>query len=138
MQAPYGYVLDAEPVFFDVREDAATDEDGITVIEIVKSNMPQKGIIRIEKTGEVFESVAETESAYQPLYGVQGLPGAVYGITAAEDIITPDGTLRYEAGALVDTVTTDETGKAESIPLYLGRYEVREVTPPYGIRTENG
>ena len=47
-------------------------------------------------------------------------------------IITPDGTLRYAAGAVVDTVTTDETGLAESKPLYLGKYEVKEITAPTG------
>lgn len=60
------------------------------------------------------------------------LAGAVYEITAAEDIITPDGTLRYAAGEVVDTVTTDETGLAESKALYLGKYKVREITAPTG------
>ena len=66
------------------------------------------------------------------MFAVKGLAGAVYEITAAEDIITPDGTLRYAAGEVVDTVTTDETGLAESKPLYLGKYEVREITAPTG------
>lgn len=35
-------------------------------------------------------------------------------------------------GEVVDTVTTDETGLAESKPLYLGKYEVREITAPTG------
>ena len=66
------------------------------------------------------------------MFAVKGLEGAVYEITAAEDIITPDGTLRYAAGAVIDTVTTDETGLAESKPLYLGKYEVKEITAPTG------
>ena len=57
---------------------------------------------------------------YQPVFFVRGLSGAVYEITAAEDIITPDGTTRYSKGEVVDTVTTDETGLAESKLLYLG------------------
>ena len=61
------------------------------------------------------------------------MPGAVYEITAAEDIITPDGTTRYSKGEIVDTVTTDETGLAESKPLYLGKYEIKEITAPYGM-----
>ncbi len=131
--APYGYTLNSEPVYFDVVQDASTDEGGVTVIEVVKPNMAQKGIIRIDKSGEVFSSVTESEGIYQPVFSVQGLPGAVYEITAAEDIITPDGTLRYAAGEVVDTVTTDETGLAESKPLYLGKYEIREVKAPYGM-----
>ena len=131
--APYGYTLNSEPVHFDVTQDTSTDEDGVTVIEVVKPNMAQKGIIKISKSGEVFSSVTEADGLYQPVFSVQGLPGAVYEITAAEDIITPDGTTRYSKGEIVDTVTTDETGLAESKPLYLGRYEIREIKAPYGM-----
>lgn len=131
--APYGYTLNSEPVYFDVTQDASTDEDGVTVIEVVKPNMAQKGVIKISKSGEVFSSVTEADGLYQPVFSVQGLPGAVYEITAAEDIITPDGTTRYSKGEIVDTVTTDETGLAESKPLYLGKYEIREIKAPYGM-----
>ena len=131
--APYGYVVNSEPVYFDVVQDASTDEGGIAVIEVIKENVAQKGIIKISKTGEVFSSVTESEGVYQPVYSVQGLAGAVYEITAAEDIYTLDGTLRYTAGKVVDTITTDDTGLAESKPLYLGKYEIREITAPYGM-----
>lgn len=131
--APYGYVVNSEPVYFDVVLDASTDEGGIAVIEVIKENVAQKGIIKISKTGEVFSSVTESEGVYQPVYSVQGLAGAVYEITAAEDIYTLDGTLRYTAGEVVDTITTDNTGLAESKPLYLGKYEIREITAPYGM-----
>ena len=131
--APYGYTLNSEPVYFDVTQDEASDENGVTVIEVVKPNMAQKGVIKVSKSGEVFSSVTEADGLYQPVFSVQGLPGAVYEITAAEDIITPDGTTRYSKGEIVDTVTTDETGLAESKPLYLGKYEIREVKAPYGM-----
>ena len=131
--APYGYTLNSEPVYFDVTQNASTDEDGVTVIEVVKPNTAQKGVIKISKSGEVFSSVTEADGLYQPVFSVQGLPGAVYEITAAEDIITPDGTTRYSKGEIVDTVTTDETGLAESKPLYLGKYEIREIKAPYGM-----
>lgn len=133
VSAPYGYVLNSEPVYFDVVQDASSDEGGIAVIEVIKENTAQKGIIKISKTGEVVSSVTESEGVYQPVYSVQGLAGAVYEITAAEDIVTPDGTLRYTAGEVVDTVTTDDTGLAKSEPLYLGKYEIREITAPYGM-----
>ena len=82
--------------------------------------------------------MTEADGLYQPVFSVRGLPGAVYEITAAEDIITPDGTRRASAGEVVDTVTTDETGLAESKPLYLGKYEIREITAPggYVLNTE--
>ena len=132
VSAPYGYTLNSEPVYFDVTADNATEENAVTVVEVMKPNTAQKGVLRISKSGEVFSSVTEADSIYQPVFAVKGLAGAVYEITAAEDIITPDGTLRYAAGEVVDTVTTDETGLAESKPLYLGKYEVREITAPTG------
>ena len=132
VSAPYGYTLNSEPVHFDVTADNATEENAVTVVEVMKPNTAQKGVLRISKSGEVFSSVTEADSIYQPVFAVKGLAGAVYEITAAEDIITPDGTLRYAAGEVVDTVTTDETGLAESKPLYLGKYEVREITAPTG------
>lgn len=133
VQAPYGYTLNAEPVYFDVKQDASTDEGGITVIEIVKENVAQKGIIKVSKTGEVFASVKESEGIYQPVYEVRGLPGAVFEITAVEDVTTLDGTLRYRAGEVVDTITTGEDGTAQTKPLYLGKFEVKEIEYPYGM-----
>jgi len=132
VSAPYGYTLNSEPVYFDVTADNATEENAVTVVEVTKPNTAQKGVIRISKSGEVFSSVTETDGIYQPVFAVKGLAGAVYEITAAEDIITPDGTLRYVAGEVVDTVTADETGLAESKPLYLGKFEVREIAAPTG------
>lgn len=132
VSAPYGYVLNSEPVYFDVTADNATEESAVTVVEVTKENMAQKGVIEISKTGEVFATVTE-KGVYQPVYEVQGLPGAVYEITAAGDVYTLDGTLRYSAGEVVDTVTTDETGMAESKALYLGKYEIRETEAPYGM-----
>ena len=132
VSAPCGYTLNSEPIYFDVTADNATEENTVTVVEVTKPNTAQKGVIRISKSGEAFSSVTEADGIYQPVFAVKGLEGAVYEITAAEDIITPDGTLRYAAGAVVDTVTTDETGLAESKPLYLGKYEVKEITAPTG------
>ena len=133
VSTPYGYVLNSDPVTFDVTADNATEESSVTVVEVTKSNMAQKGIIKISKSGEVFAAVTESDGLYQPVYEVQGLPGAVYEITAAEDVVTLDGTLRYSAGEVVDTITTDENGLAESKPLYLGKYEIRETAAPFGM-----
>ena len=132
VSAPYGYTLNSEPVYFDVTADNATEENAVTVVEVTKSNTAQKGVLRISKSGEVFSSVTEADGIYQPVFAVKRLAGAVYEITVAEDIITPDGTLRASVGEVVDTVTTDETGLTESKPLYLGKYEIREITAPVG------
>jgi len=133
VQAPYGYVLNSEPVYFDVVQEDSAEESGITVIEVVRSNMAQKGTITVSKSGEVFGSVAETNGLYQPIYEVGGLEGAAYEITAAEDIITLDGTLRASKGEVVDTITTGADGTATSRELYLGKYEVREIEAPFGM-----
>ncbi len=135
VQAPYGYVLDSTPVYFDVTEDDATDElyYDISVVMVNYANAPQKGIITIYKTGEVFSTVEQVGDFYQAVYETQGLSGATYEITAAEDIYTGDGTLRYSKGDVVDTVTTGSDGKATSKELYLGTYNVQEIEAPYGM-----
>ena len=103
VQAPYGYVLNSEPVYFDVVQENSEEESGITVIEVVRSNMAQKGTITVEKSGEVFSSVAGDKGLYQPIFSVSALEGAVYEITAAEDtIIFAVGTSRSE-GIIVIT-----------------------------------
>ena len=138
VQAPYGYVLDSTPVYFDITQDNATEESGVTVIKVYKPNMAQKGTITVEKTGEVFYGVSvsgseDAEVIYQPIYEIAGLSDAVYEIRAAEDIITPDGTVRFTKGEVVDTVTTGKDGLAKSRELYLGKYEVKEIKAPYGM-----
>ena len=125
-QSPWGYVLDKEPVPFVV--DGSQD-----VVTVEKYNIPQKGTITVSKEGEVFKSVAESGGMYQPQYEVQGQPGAVYEITALEDVVTPDGTVHLKAGELAATLTTGSDGTATSEPLYLGRYQVKEITAPDGM-----
>ncbi len=126
VQAPYGYVLDSTPVFFDLTGE-------LTTVTVTKSDRAQKGVIRIQKTGEVFSSVVESDGMYQPVYERKGLAGAVFQIIAAEDIYTPDGTLRYAKGMIVDTVKTGESGWTVSKYLYLGKFEVREIQAPHGM-----
>ena len=125
-QSPWGYVLDGEPVPFVV--DGTQD-----VITVEKYNIAQKGTITVSKEGEVFSHVVEAGGLYQPQYEVQGQPGAVYDITALEDIVTPDGTVHLKAGELAATLTTGDDGTATSEPLYLGRYQILERTAPDGM-----
>ena len=95
--------------------------------------MAQKGTVTVTKSGEVFSTVAGDKGLYQPIFSVGNLEGAVYEITAAEDIYTLDGTLRASKGEVVDTITTGKDGTAKSKELYLGKYEVKEVTAPFGF-----
>ena len=132
VQAPYGYVLDDTPIPFVISQENASTDTGVTVVKVKAKNMAQKGVINITKTGEIFSSVEENKGVYTPKYSVGNLKGAVFEVYAAEDITTIDGTVRYEQGALVDTVTTDDDGVAKSKELYLGKYTVIEKTAPNG------
>jgi len=119
---PEGYILSSEPVAFVV--DGTKD-----IVEVVKENDPQKGVIEITKTGEILQSVtANADGSYTPAFAESRIKDAVFEIFAKTDIVTPDGTKRYSAGEKVDTVTTNASGIAASKALYLGEYEVKEVT----------
>ena len=133
VQATDGYVLDSTPVYFDVTRPDSEEEENILVINVTKGNMPQLGTVTISKTGEIFSSVTETDGIYQPVYKTAGLEGAVFEIFAAEDVVTPDGTVRYQKDEKVDTITTGSDGKATSKELYLGKFYMKEIEAPYGM-----
>ena len=146
VQAPYGYALDSTPVSFTVSADNAEKENALTVIKVRKENTAQKGRISVQKTGDIFTSVAMASSAYTdengemivnpttytPVFASGNLSGAVFQVIASEDIVTLDGTIRANAGDVVAEITTDENGYAESDLLYLGNYEIKEVSAPFG------
>ena len=132
VRAPYGYVLDDTPIPFVISQENASTDTGVTVVKVKARDVAQKGVINITKTGEIFSSVEENKGVYTPKYSVGNLKGAVFEVYAAEDITTLDGTVRYEQGTLVDTITTDNNGVAKSKELYLGKYTVIEKTAPNG------
>ena len=146
VQAPYGYILDSTPVYFDITAENTSEENGITIVKTEKKNTPQKGTITVEKTGEIFSNVTAIgggytdengddvalPTIYQPEYSVNGLAGAVFEIYADEDITTPDGTVRAKKDELVATLKTNTKGTATSKQLYLGKYRVVETVAPYG------
>ena len=132
VQAPYGYILDDTPIPFSISQENSSTDTGVTVVKVKARDVAQKGVINITKTGEIFSSVEENNGIYTPKYSVGILKGAVFEVYAAEDITTLDGTVRYEHGTLVDTITTDDDGVAKSKELYLGKYTVIEKTAPNG------
>ena len=133
VSAPYGYVLNSDPVYFDITEDNSTEENAVTVVIVEKENAPQMGVINVEKTGEYLASVIDTKDSKRLVYEVGSMAGAEYTVTAAEDIYTLDGTLRYSKDEVVATLVTKEEGKAVTEPLFLGRYHVVETKAPYGM-----
>ncbi|MFR4475891.1 MAG: collagen binding domain-containing protein, partial [Ruminococcus callidus] len=146
VQAPYGYVLDSTPVSFTISAENAEEENALTIVKVNKENIAQKGRISVQKTGDSFVSVAAASSAYTdengemivnpttytPVFANGNLSGAVFQVIASEDIVTLDGTIRANAGDVVAELKTDENGYAETDLLYLGKYEVKEITVPYG------
>ncbi len=132
VQAPYGYVLDDTPIPFSITQENSSTDTGVTVVKVKARDVAQKGVINITKTGEIFSSVEENKGVYTPKYSISNLKGAIFEIYAAEDITTLDGTVRYEQGTLVDTITTDDDGVGKSKELYLGKYTVIEKTAPNG------
>ena len=124
--APHGYVLSKEPIAFTIH----SSQDDPEIIGVTFENNPQKGIIRVYKQGEMLIGADKNN---KPIYENRYLAGAVFNVVAAEDIITHDGTLRYKKGEVVDTITTDKEGLAESKALYLGKYELVETKAPFGF-----
>ena len=113
-KAPEGYLLGIEDIPFVVDQEF----DWENPLSITYPDAPAKGKIRVTKTDK------ETD---KPIPS-----GAEFTVTAAEDITTPDGTIRTEKGTVVATLTTDEKGKAETEALYLGKYVVKETKAPNG------
>ena len=56
--------------------------------------------------------------------------GSTFQVIAAENIVTLDGTVRHQAGAVVDTFTVDANGIGKSKELYFGKYLVRQILIP--------
>lgn len=113
VEAPEGYLLGREDLKFEVKESGNWEEP----LEIEFPDYPAVGKIHLTKkdkeTGDV-------------------LQGAEFTITAAEDIITPDGTLRIRKGETADVIVTDQRGEAQSGELFLGKYRIAETRQPEG------
>lgn len=120
VNAPEGYLLNDQDVKFEITEAHNWDDP----FEVTFSDSPGKGRIEVTKTDELSGDALE---------------GTVFNIVAADDIITPDGTVKAQAGDIVDTVTTGSDGKAVSQELYLGKYKVVETQQTTGhVRPSDG
>ena len=129
IKAPQGYVLkDAE---IPVNVDGSSTE-----IFMNFDNTTQKGQVYVEKYGEMLSSVKESETdygtLYTPIYEEKYLEGVTYEITARENIVTPEGTVWFNKGDVVDTFTTGD-GITTSSLLQLGKYSIKEVATQTGF-----
>ena len=122
-----------------VDSDTAYQVDSVSgdvIIEVVYENHPVKGKLKIVKQGEVLDDFNKDF-----VYKTENLAGAVFEVSAAEDIYTADfqkdeegnRILEYAAGELVGTVTTDENGEVFLSDLPLGSYRIEEVKAPEGF-----
>ncbi len=135
--APEGYTV-GQAVDVAVDSDTMYQVDpasGDAIIEVVYENHPVKGKLRVVKKGEVLAGYGKHFE-----YEVQPLAGAVFALTAAEDIFTADyqkdadgnRICEYRKGELVAELTTGEDGEAVLADLPLGRYSVAETKAPEG------
>ena len=145
-KAAEGYVIDSESRTFEFNY--AGNTAVYSKLSIDLGNDSQKGKISVYKSGDAFTGVTAMGSAisvdengeimesgqttYKPVFTECALSGAVFQVTATEDIVTADGTVHAKAGDVVAEIMTDENGYGETEPLYLGRYEVREIKAPFG------
>lgn len=86
---------------------------------------------RVNATIDLVKEDSETGNSAQ---GDAVFEGAIYGLYAREDINHPDGrsVVLYKKDEQVATLTTDKEGKASVSNLYLGKYYLKEITPPVG------
>ena len=145
-KATEGYKINKDSKTFEFN--FAGNSVSYSKLNIDVGNDSQKGKILVYKSGDAFTGVTALGSAisvdengeitesgqttYTPVFTECALSGAVFQVTAAEDIVTADGTIRAKAGDVVAEIITDENGYAETELLYLGKYEVREIKAPFG------
>lgn len=86
---------------------------------------------RVNATIDLVKEDSKTGNSAQ---GDAVFEGAIYGLYAREDINHPDGRsgVFYKKDEQVATLTTDKEGKASVSNLYLGKYYLKEITPPVG------
>ena len=139
--APKGYLIreEALPVF--VGQDGDTPGETYQ-IDVEVPNEPVKGRILLEKKGPRLTGFEVTADAYgneahRPVYEESYLAGAVFELRAAETVTGGDGTVWFEQGELVETLTTASDGPAASGLLPLGRYVLVEIYAPEGYALDD-
>ena len=117
ISVPTGYTIDAKA--YNVT---------LNIGKTTNKNVTDK---RVTATISLHKQDAETGNTPQ---GDATLEGAVYGLFAREDIVHPDGKtgILYKKGTQITSLTTDKNGQASVSNLYLGKYYLKELTPPVG------
>ena len=131
-KAPEGYLRAETPVRISV--DPAKDSSGSITAEF--ADEPAVGTVLIEKEGLMLtaseKNGTEYGETYTPVWEERYLSGAVFEVTAAEDIVTADGTVRLSSGETACVLTTGPDGAAAADGLFPGNYTIREISAPQG------
>ncbi|MBC6679548.1 SpaA isopeptide-forming pilin-related protein [Zhenpiania hominis] len=119
--APSGYLIDENLYSFTIQEGIIT--------KCQMTNQMQMGRIRIQKSGESYQIKDKKEYLYEKN---EALAGAEFAVIAAENIYSPTGHLYVRKGATVERMVTNQKGQAETRPLHLGKYQIKEIKIPEG------
>lgn len=129
IKAPHGYALKDTEIPINV-------DGSSTEIFMNFDNKTQKGQVYVEKSGEMLSGAKASKTdygtLYTPEYKEKYLSGVTYEITAREDIVTPEGTVWFHKGDVVDTFTTGD-GVTTSALLQLGKYSIKETATKTGF-----
>lgn len=130
LQAPVNYFRNSEDVF-SFRFQYTNDKQASVAFTHTFENERVNATIHLVKKDKETGRGTQGDAAFE---------GAVYGVYARENIIHPDGKtgILYKAGSQVATVTVDKKGDASVEDLYLGKYYVKEITPPTGYLIDEG
>ena len=116
VEAPYGYVLNKEAQV--VTFTYVDDKTPVIYESVTFTDERQKLSLFIDKED------SETE---------EGIPGAVFGLYADEDIKNVDGKVIVSAGTLLETAVSDENGHITFTKDYpFGKYYAKEMETPAG------
>lgn len=120
--APTGYLIDTKAYNVTLKV-GSTSSKNVT-------DKAVKAMIKLHKQDAETADISQGDATFE---------GAVYGLYARENIVHPDGKtgVIYKKNEQITTLTIDKEGQASVSGLYLGKYYVKELTPPVGYLIDN-
>lgn len=122
--AMHGYLWNQRTFEFEIGHNTPIEQDidfG-PIFEVRFENTPVMGKVNVKKNGE---KIVFKDNTYY--YDQVPLKDVKIGVYARENIVDGTGTLKYEKGDLVKTITTNAEGLGSASDLYLGKYYLKEI-----------